>query len=135
MSKPGSALRAWASAVLLTLALSAPAWARDWRISNFHSDIVINSDGRAAVTERITLVFSGAFNGIYRTIPIRYPAPPGSNYTLFLSVESVTDSADNPLKYESSRRGEYRKLKIYTPGAVDLSKTVVIRYSRPNAVR
>ncbi len=135
MSKPGSALRAWASAVLLTLALSAPAWARDWRISNFHSDIVINSDGRAAVTERITLVFSGAFNGIYRTIPIRYPGPRGSNYTLFLSVESVTDSAGNPLKYESSREGDYRKLKIYIPGAVDTSKTVLIRYSSPNAVR
>src|SRR5581483_6545082 len=29
----------------------------------------------------------------------------------------------------------YRKLKIYIPGAVDTSKTVLIHYSSPNAVR
>ena len=81
------------------------------------------------------MLFEGSFNGIYRTIPVEYPGPRGTNYTLFLDVVSVTDEHGNPLKYESKRDGAYRKLKIFIPGAEDTTKTVVITYSAPNATR
>ena len=65
--------------------------------------------------ERIAVVFDGSFQGIYRTIPVDYPGPNGTNYRLFLKVESVTDGDGNALKYESHREGAYRKLKITFP--------------------
>src|SRR5262249_1682684 len=44
------------------LILSAPLFARDWRISNFQDTVSIGADGSAAVRERITLVFVGEFH-------------------------------------------------------------------------
>ncbi len=120
---------------LLFILLALPAFARNWRISDFQSTIAVDQTGGIAVVERITLVFSGAYNGIYRTIPVEYPGPNGTNYTLFLHVDSVTDEQGQSLKYESHRDGAYRKLKIYVPGAIDTSKTVLISYSAPNATR
>jgi uncharacterized membrane protein len=121
--------------IVALLLFALPAFARNWRISDFHSTITIDQNGGAFVVERITLVFSGQYNGIYRTIPVEYPGPSGTNYTLFLKVASVTDEAGQSLKYESKREGAYRKLKIYIPGAEDTTKTVVISYSAPNATR
>ncbi len=120
---------------LFFIILALPAFARNWRISDFQSTIAVDNTGGIAVIERITLVFSGAYNGIYRTIPVEYPGPNGTNYTLFLHVDSVTDEQGQALKYESKRDGAYRKLKIYVPGATDTSKTVLISYSAPNATR
>ena len=119
----------------LVLFLTLPAFARNWRISDFHSTITVDKTGGADVVEHITFVFSGAFNGVYRTIPVEYPGPSGTNYHLLLKINSVTDDQGQSLKYESSREGAYRKLKIYIPGAEDTSKTVVISYSVPNATR
>ena len=45
----------------------------------------------------------GEWHGIHRTIPVEYPGPNGTNYTLFLNVVGVTDENGNKLKYESSR--------------------------------
>jgi len=120
---------------LVFILLALPAFARNWRIADFQSTISVDHTGGVAVVERITLVFSGAYNGIYRTIPVEYPGPNGTNYTLFLHVDSVTDEQGHSLKYESRRDGAYRKLKIYIPGADDTSKTVLISYSAPNATR
>ncbi len=85
--------------------------------------------------ERITLVFIGEWHGIHRTIPIEYPGPQGTNYTLFFNVTSVTDDNGNKLKYESSTSNGFRDLKIYIPGAVDTTRTVEINYTLRNAVR
>jgi uncharacterized membrane protein len=122
-------------ALLIIFVFAVPATARSWRISNFHTDITVGDDGRTLVTERITLVFIGQYQGIHRTIPIQYPGFRGSNYTLFLEIRSVTDASGNALKYESSKKGAYRDLKIYIPGAVDTDRTVQISYSVRNAVR
>src|SRR5919201_4856327 len=119
----------------LLLVLPAPASAREWRITDFHSTIGIDAKGNAAITERITVEFSGEFHGIYRYIPIEYPGPHGSNYALFLNVRQVTDGAGHSLKYESRASKGTRNLKIYIPGAVDTTKTVEIDYTSPNAVR
>jgi uncharacterized membrane protein YgcG len=122
--------------VVLVLLLSAlPASARSWRITDFRTTAVVHQDGSANFTEHITVVFIGRFQGIYRTIPIEYPGPRGSNYSLFLDVKSITDEDGHSLKFERKRQGAYLNLKIYLPSAEDTTKTVNIIYSSPNAVR
>ncbi len=122
-------------ALALLLASATPALARSWRIADFHSTVAIDDHGGASIAERITLVFVGHWNGIYRTIPVEYPGPSGTNYSLFLKIDGVTDESEHPLKYEVKREGHYKKLKIYLTGATDTTKTVLITYSSPNAVR
>src|SRR5208282_1071200 len=118
------------------LALALPATAQhNWRITDFKDTISIAPDGTALVSEKITLVFVGAWHGIHRTIPVEYPGPEGTNYTLFVNVLSVEDENGNKLKYDSSKSGAYRDLKIYIPGAVDTTRIVNIDYSVRNGVR
>ncbi|MGA9494980.1 MAG: DUF2207 domain-containing protein, partial [Terriglobales bacterium] len=121
--------------VLLTLAATVPAHARSWRVADFKDTISIAADGTALVSEKITVTFDGEWHGIHRTIPVEYPGPQGTNYTLFIKVMSVTDENGNKLKYDSSKSGAYRDLKIYIPGAVDSTRIVNIDYSVRNAVR
>src|SRR5574341_2267107 len=103
--------------LLLVLAASLPAAARSWRIADFRSSVLVDQDSSAVITERITLVFVGHWNGIYRDIPVDYPGPGGSNYKLLLKVTSVTNGEGHDLEYESRIEGGFRKLKIYVPGA------------------
>ena len=136
----GFLFRNWgrgASRVLFLLMLfgAAPAFARSWRIADFHDTIAIGADSSASIQEEITCVFIGHYEGIYRDVPIQYPGPNGTNYTLFLHVRGVTDGDGNPLKYEKSRKGAYLHLKIFVPGATDTTRTVRISYTSPNAVR
>lgn len=132
-------LRAWcgrAALCLLLLALPAPAFAqRSWRIADFHAIVNVMENGEVFVDERITLVFVGQWNGIYRNIPIEYPGPNDTNYSLFLTVRKVSDGQDNALKYEQRTAGGERRLKIYVPGARDTTRVVRILYSVRNAIR
>ena len=121
--------------LLCLLVLSIPAAARSWRIADYNDTIVIGGDGSAAVSERITLVFVGDWHGIHRFIPIDYPGPRGTNYTLFFQVTGITDGDGNKLKYESSTAHGFRDLKIYIPDAVDTTRTVQINYNLRNGVR
>jgi len=121
--------------VVLCAALTIPAFARDWHIARFDTQMAVAQDGVSTVTERIDVVFEGAFHGIYRDIPVEYPGPHGSNYTLFLKVTGVTDGEGNRLKYESSTQNGNRHLKIYIPDAVNATRTVEIHYTVTNAVR
>ena len=121
--------------LVLLLILAVPAYARDWRIARFETHMSVERDGTAAVTERIDAVFVGEYHGIYRDIPIEYPGPRGSNYTLFLKVTSVTDAEGNALKYESRVNNGSRHLKIYIPGAEDATKTVLLHYIVRNPIR
>ncbi len=117
------------------LLLCTPLFARSWRISDYNDDISVAEDGSAVVHERITLSFEGEWHGIHRFIPVEYPGPGGTNYTLFLSVTGVTDGESQKLKYESSTSNGLRDLKIYIPGAVDTTRTVEISYVVRNGVR
>ena len=124
------------AALCLLLALGGSASARDWRISNFDTVIEVQQDGSALVSEQITFVFVGSFQGVRRYIPIEYPGPAGSNYTLFLKVMSVTDyDSSRPLKYELSKRGGNREIKIYVPNANDTTRKIEINYLVENATR
>ena len=120
---------------LLLLAAALPAAARSWRIADFQSTIFITGDGQTSVTEQITLGFIGQWNGIYRNIPVEYPGPNSTNYSLFLKIKSVTDGDGQPLKYEQRTENGERRLKIYIPGAEDTTKVVRITYTVSNAVR
>jgi len=110
-------------------------FAKSWRVADFNDSISISPDGSAFVQERIALAFSGEWHGIHRFIPVEYPGPRGTNYTLFLNVISVTDGSGQKLKYESSFSRGYRDLKIYIPDAVDATRTVEIDYSVRNGTR
>ncbi len=120
---------------MLALVFSLPAQARSYHISKFNSNIHVAEDGSARVEEQITFVFSGEFHGIYRDIPVDYPGPSGSNYTLFIKVGAITDESGDKLKVEKKTSGGFLHLKIYVPGAVDATRTVNIEYSVANGTR
>ena len=119
----------------LLIVLTTLAYAKSWRVSDFHDDIDIAKDGSAFVTERITLVFVGEWHGIYRKIPIEYPGPDDTGYKLYLHVMSVTNGEGQDLKYDSSVSDGERNLKIFIPDAVDATRTVVITYQVSNGMR
>ena len=121
--------------LLLVLAACLPAAARSWHVANFSSQVLVDEDSSAVITERITLAFVGHWNGIYRDIPVDYPGPGGTNYKLLLKITSVKDGEGRPLEFESRIQDGFRKLKIYVPGADDTTRMVEITYAVPNALR
>ena len=133
-----AALKRCSTQILLlvgVLLVGAPLFAQSWRIADFHDTVLVSEDGTALVKERISLVFIGQWHGIHRTIPVEYPGPQGTNYTLFLDVTSVTDGSGQKLKYDAKTSGGYRDLKIYIPDAVDTTRTVEISYIVRNGIR
>lgn len=128
-------VKTFAVLALLLYTFTAAAAEKSWRIADFQDTIAIEKDGSAIVRERIVLVFVGEWHGIHRTIPIEYPGPDGTNYELFVDVQSVMDGSGGKLKHESSRAKGDRDLKIYIPGAVDTTKTVEINYRVRNGTR
>ncbi len=119
----------------MLLILGLPAWARSYQVKRFNSNIHVGTNGSALVTEEITFAFSGSFQGIYRNIPVEFPGPNGTNYSLFIKVNSVTDESGSALKYEKHTSQGYLKLKVYVPGAVNTNRTINIEYSIPDATK
>ncbi len=119
---------------LLLLPLQAAAQ-RTLSIERFHAQILVLPSGELRVTENITARFQGVWNGIYRTIPVRYETAQRLNYTLQLKIVSATDSAGQPLRYEQESENGYRKIKIWVPNATDATHTVVLQYRVPNGLR
>jgi hypothetical protein len=115
--------------LLLFLMTCASGVARTYHLAKFNSSIHVDADGSARVTEEITFAFVGKFQGVYRNIPVQYPGPNGTNYSLFITVDRVTDENDAPLKYEKHTSNGYLKLKIFVPGAADANRTVNIQYT------
>src|SRR5579864_4700275 len=122
-----------ALAALLTGAF--PAHARQLTLKSFDEQVVVHPDSTIEVTEMLEVRFDGSWNGIYRMIPVEYRDSLDLNYTLFVETEGVTDEDGQPLKYEVSREGQYKRFKIYVPDAVNTTKTVVVRYKVLNALR
>ena len=124
-------------AALFLWTLAAPALAaRELRIENFHSDVMVMPDGSVDVTEIIQAHFlGGPWHGLYRSIPVEYVTPQGFNYSLFLDVKRISDAHGQPLKFDSSRERHYRKLKIYIADADDSVQTISIEYTVSDALR
>lgn len=107
---------------------------RRWWIEDFRVNVFVHRDGTVRVEERISPHFVGAWNGLFRTIPIRTTYH-GLDRTLRLKLNKITDDNQRPLKYEVSREGDYRKFKIWIPGARDAIRTVILDYEVENEVR
>ncbi len=122
-------------ALLATSLVAAPAAARSMAIAGFDAHVQVAVDGAIDVTETISVDFEGAWQGLYRTIPVEYQTSQGLGYSLQLELRAVTDAAGNPLRYDQSREGRFRKLKVHLSGAQDTRKFVVITYRVPNALR
>ena len=90
--------------------------AKALEIQQFDADISVLPSGRIHVSESIRFRFTGSWNGVYRDIPVRYETPRGFNYNLDLRVSSVLDEGSQPLEYEESRKGRYKRIKIWVPG-------------------
>jgi len=123
------------SITALLLLTASSAMARSITVTRWVDTIHVDDDGSARVSEQITYTFSGSYHGIYRDIPIEYPGPKGTNYTLFVKVDRITDALGTPLKYERKVSNGYLKLKVTVPGAVDSDKVVNIEYTVADAVK
>jgi uncharacterized membrane protein YgcG len=124
-------------AMLLFIAVASPAVfaQRSWHVADMSADIDVHKNGSADIKERISLVFIGEYHGIYRYIPVDYPGPDGTNYSIFLKIRSVSDENGHALSYSTKDENHYRILKILIPGAIDTTKKVDIVYSVRNAVK
>jgi uncharacterized membrane protein len=137
-SSAKSLLRVCAAALLLLffVATASTYTPKELRIEKFDAEIVVSPNGSIDVTENIQVHFiGGPWHGLYRTIPVEYVTPQGLNYSLFLSVKSVTDGDGNRLKFETSRERHYRKLKIFVPNADNSTQTISIDYTVSDALR
>jgi uncharacterized membrane protein YgcG len=139
VANPARKRRTHGIAILATLAawlVATPLYAqKSLAIESFAARIVVGRDGLVDVTETIQARFTGAWNGLYRTIPVEYRTPQGFNYTLRLAVMGITDDAGQTLRYESSRERHYLKLKVWIPDARDAVRTIVVRYRVNNALK
>jgi uncharacterized membrane protein len=120
---------------VLVCASAVSAAARTLRIKHFDEQIEVRTNGTIDVTETIEVEFTGAWHGIYRTIPVKYTTPQGFGYTLFIDPISMTDDSGRKLKYETSRQGRYTKYKIYVPDAEDNTRTVIFHYQVQDGLR
>ncbi len=104
-------------------------------IERFDAEITVAESGRVHVSEAIRFRFTGSWNGIYRDIPVVYRTPAGFNHNLVLDVQSVTGDGGQSLRFEESRHRHYRRIKVWIPDADNVTRTVHIQYSVPNALR
>lgn len=120
---------------LLLMALAASASARQLKIQKFSAEIFVQPDATLDVTETINVNFIGVWHGLYRTIPVEYVTPQGFNYSLFVKLKGATDTADQPLKVETSHEGHYLKWKIYVDDATDAERTIRLHYQVRNGLK
>jgi uncharacterized membrane protein YgcG len=121
--------------VLLVL-IATPAQAqRSLAIKRFNATILVDPNADIDVTEAITAEFTGAWNGIYRKVPVVYRTSQGFNWTIRLDLLGVTNEDGVPLETEPSREGHYVKYKIRVPGAVNATHTVMLHYRAANGIR
>ncbi|HMA45541.1 MAG TPA: DUF2207 domain-containing protein, partial [Gemmatimonadales bacterium] len=120
---------------LASLIATAAAGQHSIAIERFDAAIQVRQDAAIDVTESIVARFTGSWNGLYRTIPVKYRNAQGFNWTLRLELLGATDEAGRRLRVEASRERQYVKYKIWVPGAADATHTVVLRYRARNGLR
>jgi hypothetical protein len=128
-------MRARSLWLFLFLAWTPAAAQRSLAIERFDAVINVQSDAAIEVTETIVARFTGSWNGIYRSIPVKYRTAQGFNWTLGLHLEGATDESGRSLRVEANRERHYVKYKIWVPGAQDATHTVVLRYRATNGLR
>jgi hypothetical protein len=104
-------------------------------IERLDAVIRVEPDGTIDVTETIAARFTGTWNGIYRSIPVKYRDGRGLNWTLGVDVQGATDGEGRPLRLDASRERHYLKLRLWIPGAANATRTAVLHYRATNALR
>ncbi len=124
------------AAALLLLTPKASAYGFDWDISSFDTDITVRTDGSLLVKETIVADYSReSHHGIYRTIPIVYGDATYHTMKLRYNVVSVKDEFGSDWWYETTREGDYVKIKAGDPDVYQNSPTTfVLTYEIQRAI-
>ncbi|MEX1182678.1 MAG: DUF2207 domain-containing protein [Gemmatimonadota bacterium] len=122
------------AATVPALLCPAVGHARSLEIRELATSIVVLANGEIRVTERLTVHFDGEWNGIYRTIPVEYEWH-GLRYRLNLRVLGTVDGEGRELRHDVETRGDSRRVQIWVPGAASTTRTIVLTYTSPNALR
>lgn len=98
-------------------------------VSSFSSKAVLSSSGELEVVETITYDFGdNNRHGIFRKVPIKYPAGDGKSYYPDFDLKGVEQDG-RPAEVEEERNGDYKQLRIGDPDAtISGQHTYVIRY-------
>ncbi len=125
-----------AAILLLFTPHKAGAYGYDWDISSFKADITAQEDGTLVVEETIVADFTReSHHGIYRTIPVQYPDATNHTLNLRYNVVSVKDENGSDWWYETTREGEYLKIKAGDANVYfNAPTTFVITYEIQRAV-
>ena len=122
-------------ACLLILFWTASSMAQGFRIQRFDSQMQLTKDGVLHVTEKIQVIFSEPKRGIFRTIPVDYPAPNGTIRSIRVTNIGVQNGLDGSRKKKVSR--EWRNLNIrigdpdvYMPVGTPITYTINYSVSR-----
>lgn len=112
-----------------------PAFAQDFTINKFHSDITINEDSSFTVIENIDIGFHSPRHGIYREIPFKYTDELGKTIKTPINIMSVTDKSGKGWKYRVKKTGNVINIRIgdadkYVSG----NQEYVITYKVENAI-
>jgi uncharacterized membrane protein len=111
------------------------AYAQDFTINNFHSDITINEDSSFIVKETIDVEFHKLKHGIYREVPFKYTDERGNTIKTPLEVLSVTDESGKNWKYKSKKTGNVINIRIGDPKRyIEGYQTYVVTYKVENAI-
>lgn len=124
-------MRARAALLLAGVLLAAPVAADrgGYRIASFDVELTVEENADVVVTEQITVDFSEARHGIYRTIPVRYTDPRGYLYSLGFRLLGVFDDTGSAHTTRVTREGKYVKIRIGDPDRTVTGRVVyVVRY-------
>ena len=108
---------------------------RSYFIESFDVRLRVEESGTLDVLETIRFRFDGSFEGIYRDLPIRYDTPWNLNYRLRVKPVGAIDEGGGRLRFETDERGDDLRFKVFVPGAVDASRTVILHYRVKNGLR
>jgi hypothetical protein len=123
-------------AFVVSLPHDANAQGREIRIRDFSALLSVHSDGTLDVVERLTVGFTGEWNGIVRDLALHHNTAQGRATRLDVDGISITDDAGQPLRVEEEGSDRWtRRLHIWIPGAANADRTIIIRYRVRNAIR
>jgi len=120
---------------ILTICLPASA-ETGWRITDFKSDIEIQSAGTVSVKETIAVFFDVEKHGIYRDIPVTYREKDGREIIERIKVFSITDQNAVAVPYRETEENGYLHLQIGNANrTITGAQTYVISYEVNGALR
>lgn len=117
-------------ALLLAATVHTANAATTWKVTNFHSDIAVETNGVISVSEKISVDFGpNQLHGIYRSIPISYTAPNNTTLYTALTVQRVTQDGQGA-EYSETKNKANDTLTIGNPNlTISGAHTYVISYT------